>query len=315
MIRTFRSTITNGTTLMHDPCTGLTHEPGQPLAGARLRLDDTIVRTWPDVPANRVPSTHPISVCWSPIVRCNLACPYCLDDKTTTRLPPREMRRVARVLADSPILAVDISGGEPLLIRDLPALADQLTSGGLVVSVTTNGWHLARRVPALAGHIDAIRVSLDGATATTHDHLRRAPGSFDRAVNGIQTAVSAGIPVRVQTVLMNSTTPDAQAIVDLAISLHTTGVTFLQHLPLGDGAATNPDEALSDDQARAIVASLHVPASITVRLRERGAASGFTVVRADGRVYRNDENAENIAATRPLTGPSDLATFDLIERS
>jgi len=306
VIRTFRSATADATTLVHDPRTGLTHRADRPLAPARLQLDDTAVATWPVVPAHEIVRSQPLSLCWSPIVRCNLECPYCLDDKTVAEASGQSRRRIATILAGSGVLGVDISGGEPLLLRDLPALADILTDGGLVVSVTTNGWHLTRRVNDVAGHVDAVRVSLDGPSAKIHDGNRRSPGSFDRAVDGIRAAIAAGIPCQVQTVLMASTAAHAQDMVDLADDLGAGGLTFLQHLPIGDAAGNCSGEAISDDMARALIARLCVPTGLTIRLRERTSAGGFTVVRADGKVYRNADDAEHIAALRPLTTPADL---------
>lgn len=77
------------------------------------------------------------------------------------------------VLAAAGVLGVDISGGEPLLLRDLPALARRITAcARTAVSVTTNGWHLARRAENLAEALDAVRISLDGPDEASHDRCR-----------------------------------------------------------------------------------------------------------------------------------------------
>lgn len=167
--------------LVHDPATGLTHHAPEPLPAGRLRLEQTEVSSWPVVPPSGLDRTMPVSVCWSPIVRCNLHCPQCLDDTTVPELDAAARDRIAAVLAASGVLGVDISGGEPLLLRDLVALAQRVTGGGrTAVSVTTNGWHLARRAEELAEAVDAIRVSLDGPDEASHDRIR-GTGSFARA--------------------------------------------------------------------------------------------------------------------------------------
>ena len=304
--RTFRATERDGTTVVHDPATGLTHAAPRPLAPGRHQLDAAEVTGWPVHSPSDHSSGLPLSVCWSPIVRCNLACPHCLDDKTVTAAGPVDSLRIASLIGAAGIPAVDISGGEPLLLRDLPRLAKTLTAAGCAVSVTTNGWHLKRRVPELAATIDAIRVSLDGPQAWVHDTWR-GPGSFERAVSGIRAAVDAGIPVQIQTVLMASTYRYLQKTVELAAITGALGVTVLQMLPIGDGAALAPNETVCDEEARRIVDSLTVPDGLTVRLRTREAAAGFTVIRADGWIWRNTHRAEEISAVRPLTRPADVA--------
>lgn len=201
-----------------------------------------------------------------------------------------------------------ISGGEPLLLRDLPDLARRVAAGGgTAVSVTTNGWHLARRAGEIAGAVDAVRVSFDGPDQTRHDRLR-GDGSFRRAAGGVREAVRVGLPVQLQTVLMSTTRTHAQAVVDLAVALGAGGVTFLQMLPIGAGTALAAEQSLPDEVAQDAVAALDTPTGFRLRLRLRDAdAAGFTVVRADGWVWRNDAGAAGIARLHPLREPADLA--------
>lgn len=292
--------------LVHDPATGLTHHAPNPVATGRVRWEQTEVSDWPVVAPAELDRAMPVSVCWSPIVRCNLHCPHCLDDTSVPELNKSDRGRIARVLAAAGVLGVDISGGEPLLLRDLPALAQQITAGGhTVVSVTTNGWHLARRTDELAAAVDAIRLSLDAPDAASHDRLRGA-GSFARAQDGIRAAVSAGIPLQIQMVLMASNHATTQQLVNLAADLGAGGVSLLQMLPLGAGRR-RPEEMLSDLAATRLLTGLQVPDGLEVRLRTRTAAGGFTVVRADGRVWRNDHQALHIDGVRPLITAADLA--------
>ncbi len=292
--------------LVHDPATGLTHRAPTPLPTGRVRHEETEVSSWPVIAPAELHRLMPVSVCWSPIVRCNLHCPQCLDDTSVPELEATDRARVAGVLAAAGVLGVDISGGEPLLLRDLPALARRVAAGGrAAVSVTTNGWHLARRAEELAEAIDAVRVSLDGPDEASHDRIRGS-GSFTRARKGIRAAVSAGIPLQIQMVLMTSNYATAQQMLDLAAELGAGGVTFLQMLPLGAGRRLR-EEMLTDPAAIRLLAGLRVPEGLRIRLRTRTSAGGFTVVRADGRVWRNDKRALRIDGVRPLTTVTDLA--------
>ncbi|MEV0675862.1 radical SAM protein [Actinosynnema sp. NPDC050436] len=294
-----------GTGVVYDPLTGSTHRIGQPILAGRTALTNEGITSLPEVHPGELGDVMPVSVCWSPIVRCNLACPHCLDDKTVPEPVRGERAEVAARIASSGVLGVDVSGGEPLLIRDLPTLLDVLVDGGCAVSVTTNGTHLPRRAEALARRVDAIRVSLDGPDPERHDRWR-GKGCFAKAVSGIRAALAYGIPTQIQTVLMRSTAAGLPELVELADHLGVHGVTVLQYLPFGDGASLATTEQVPDEDARHLVAALGTT-PVPVRLRTRADAAGFTVVRADGQVWRNTPDTTAIAALRPLTGPVSLA--------
>jgi sulfatase maturation enzyme AslB (radical SAM superfamily) len=293
----------------HDPSIGLTHDAsGLDVDPGRALLDDSAVDHLPVVTPRQLDRDVPVSVCWSPIVRCNLSCPHCLDDKSLSAEGLPRRREIAGILSRSGVLGVDISGGEPLLMREIPELVRLLQAGGrCAVSITTNGWPLARRAAELTGVADAVRISLDGPDAASHDAWR-GEGSFRRALEGIGACTRLGIPVQIQTVLMVSNRHGAQAMVRLASDAGALGLTFLQMLPIGEGKALGEREALTDDDARSLVGGLQVPAGLHVRLRERDAAGGFTVIRADGMVWRNLPGAASIRPVRRLLDPRDLAT-------
>jgi hypothetical protein len=84
-------------------------------------------------------------------------------------------------------------------------------------------------------------------------------------------------------------------------------VTFLQMLPIGRGQELAWREMLTDQDATRLVRGLRVPEGLDVRLRTREAADGFTVIRADGQVWRNAAGAMAIHPARSLAQPGDLA--------
>lgn len=293
-------------TLVHDPLTGLTHQAPSYLRSGRASLDPRTVTAWPRIAPGETGRCVPVSICWSPIVRCNLSCPMCLDDTSVRELGRAHRAQIAEVIGASGVLGVDISGGEPLLLGDLPDLARTLTKAGCVVSVTTNGWHLSRRADELAGVLDALRVSIDGPSAPLHDAWR-GRGSFDRAVAGVRAAAAAGLPVQIQTVLMKSSSSSLQELVELAKDIGAAGLTVLQMLPIGAGECLADREMLTDSQAGELVDALSVPDDFGIRLRTCEEAGGFTVVRADGQVWRNRHPAQEISSIGPLREAADLA--------
>ena len=96
------------------------------------------------------------------------------------------------------------AGGEPLLHDGITHMLEAIKHEGLRTSVISNGWHLEKKADDLAAAgLDQIILSIDGATAKSHDKFRRLDGLFDRIVSGI-TAVRRCRPdiiVRVNTVV------------------------------------------------------------------------------------------------------------------
>jgi len=170
--------------------------------------------------------------------------------------------------------------------------------------MTTNGWLLKTRLGEIFNHVDALRISLDGPSSEIHDRLR-GHGSFARAVESIRAAVDAGCPVQIHTVLMRSNKDALPALVETALTLGVNGITVLQLLGLGEAVRLDPNEFLTDGEAAIAVDNLKVPSTF-VRLRTRSAAEGFTVIRADGHVWRNGDGSKTINPVIPLRSSKDL---------
>ena len=84
--------------------------------------------------------------------------------------------------------ALAFSGGEPLSRKDFFEVARHAVDRGLYVSVATNGTLLTKEnVQKLKqARVNYVDISIDGATAKTHDEFRGVPGAFDKAVTGLK---------------------------------------------------------------------------------------------------------------------------------
>jgi Radical SAM superfamily/Coenzyme PQQ synthesis protein D (PqqD) len=141
------------------------------------------------------------------------------------------------------IVEAVVTGGEPLLRRELTlGIVETLTEAGVGVALNTNGWFVdeeaARRLGA-AGGVTA-HVSLDGARAGLHDASRGVPGSWRRAVEGIDRLLSAGVGVCVVHVV----TPDnADVVPEFLEQMWTLGVPWVRITPvIVTGAAARGGE-------------------------------------------------------------------------
>lgn len=142
--------------------------------------------------------------------RCNLRCTYCMPEEVEFQprdelLSFEEIARFARIVARLGVNKLRLTGGEPLLRRDLPTLAAMLvnTPGIHDVAITTNGVLLANQAQALfdAG-IRRLNISLDALEAKTFQVIARRD-ALDQVIAGIEAARSTGFhPIKINAVAM-----------------------------------------------------------------------------------------------------------------
>jgi Fe-coproporphyrin III synthase len=120
--------------------------------------------------------------------RCDQRCAHCAIWSAT---PGAGMTRTERLQVVGEALALGVrrallTGGEPLLSPDFEPVAEALVRGGASVLLATNGRLIAARVDEIVRFCAEIYVSLDGATAESHDRLRGVP-SLGRVAQGLAT--------------------------------------------------------------------------------------------------------------------------------
>ncbi|HEX9653029.1 MAG TPA: radical SAM protein, partial [bacterium] len=137
-----------------------------------------------------IPTMGPLKAEWQVINQCNAKCLTCQDWQgriDPTLLNTAEGKRLIRELADSGVLHLCFSGGEPLLRRDLIDLINYAKKQGLTTSLMTNGLILTeRRARELANaKLDTVFISLDAADPKLNDEIRGLRGYFNLAMSAI----------------------------------------------------------------------------------------------------------------------------------
>jgi GTP 3',8-cyclase len=154
--------------------------------------------------------------------RCNLRCRYCMpreifgpDHAFLERdelLSFEELTRVLTAFVELGVTKLRLTGGEPLLRRDLPDLVRMLTSldGVTDLALTTNGILLPRVAAELAdAGLQRVTVSLDALDDATFRAVADTPLAVDAVLAGIDAALAAGLsPVKVNTVLQRGVNDD-----------------------------------------------------------------------------------------------------------
>lgn len=122
-----------------------------------------------------------------PHSRCNCRCVMCDIWRRTEAqdLTQDDIRRWSGDLRRLGVEQVVLSGGEPLMHSDLPALAKALRATGASLTLLTTGLLLAQAAETIDGLFDEVIVSLDGPREV-HDAIRRVPGAFDRLAEGVR---------------------------------------------------------------------------------------------------------------------------------
>jgi cyclic pyranopterin phosphate synthase len=164
-----------------------------------------------------------------------------------------EIERLARLLCRLGIAQVRVTGGEPFLRRDLPALIGRLSviPGLRDLSLTTNAVRLAPLAAALkAAGLNRINISLDSLRPERFYRITRG-GELAKVLNGIEAALAAGlIPVKLNTVVMRGVNDDE--LTDLIRFAEGKGVTlrFLEVMPLGSVGPDNRAQFMPASEIR-----------------------------------------------------------------
>ncbi len=226
--------------------------------------------------------------------RCNLRCIYCnpLGDcgffEHEEILRFEEIERIAGLLTECGISKIRLTGGEPLVRKDIVSLVGKLSAITAVESLalTTNGVLLDPLAAQLkdAG-LQRVNISVDSAQ---RDSYRRITG-FDllpKVTKGIYKAIEAGLtPVKINSVIIKGLNDSAEQITALAgMSIHLPlTVRFIEYCPTGKN--TNPaSDYLPNKDVRAIIERKYGPLYSVVEGHSHGPALNFKVEDSAGAI-------------------------------
>ena len=153
--------------------------------------------------------------------KCNLRCVYCMPLaglewlRRDELLSYEEIAQVVAVMAGMGLRRIRLTGGEPLVRRDLPALVRLLAAvpGIEDIALSTNAVLLEDVADDLrAAGVGRLNISLDSLQPARVDALARRPGSYDRIMHGIAAAERAGFePIKINCVVMRGRNDDELA--------------------------------------------------------------------------------------------------------
>jgi cyclic pyranopterin phosphate synthase len=190
--------------------------------------------------------------------KCNLRCVYCMPEeglpwlKREQILRYEEIAEIVRVMADQGLRRIRITGGEPLVRRDLPSLVRMIRAVPQIedVALSTNAVLLHEMANELrdAG-VDRVNVSLDSLRPDRIDAISRRAGSAEGIFRGLEAAERAGFaPIKVNCVVMRGRNDDEVADFAAITRERPWHVRFIEVMPTGENLGVSADEFVSSDE-------------------------------------------------------------------
>jgi len=232
---------------------------------------------------------------WEVTRTCNLSCVHCraaaIDKPYPNEFSTQESLSLLDEVASFASPIIILTGGEPLLRPDIFEIASYGTAKGLRVVLATNGTLLdgetSRRLRDSG--IQRVSISIDGATAESHDRFRQVDGAFAGALRGVAFLKEAGLEFQINTTISRVNLEEVPAIQNLAVELGAVAHHIFLLVPTGRAKDFREQEIDAADYER----TLHwfydqrrrVPLQLKATcaphyqriMRERARANGETV--------------------------------------
>jgi cyclic pyranopterin phosphate synthase len=223
--------------------------------------------------------------------RCNLRCQYCMPEEGVQTMDHKqilsfeEIFTVVEVAASLGVKKIRLTGGEPLVRKDLEKLIFMISQiqGIEDISLTTNAIYLADRIDDLkAAGLNRVNISLDSLDADKFRELTRG-GDLSRVLAGINAAIEKGLnPVKVNAVVIKGFNDNEIAdfirwTIDTPIQMR-----FIEYMPIGDSLVWK-DGYFPLEQVRSIAESIGTVVD-DVGVRGNGPAEVFKLDGAAGSI-------------------------------
>ncbi|MDD2335058.1 MAG: radical SAM protein [Geobacteraceae bacterium] len=180
-------------------------------------------------------------IAWEVTQKCNLKCVHCRcssdEESSEGDFTTEEGKNLLTEIARFSKPVVVLSGGEPLLRKDIFELADFGSSLGLRMCMATNGAlvddEVCRKMRAV--DIKMVSLSLDGSSAAIHDDFRQCPGAFDGVIRAAETFRRNGQKFLINSSFTKRNQADIPKVFHLAKSLGATAWYMFMIVPTGRG--------------------------------------------------------------------------------
>jgi AdoMet-dependent heme synthase len=195
----------------------------------------------PETAITNLNNKGPRIVSWNTTLKCNLKCDHCYinanHNEDKTELNTAEGKQLIDQLAELGRLILVLSGGEPLLRKDIFELAEYGVKKGLIMTMGTNGTYIDDEVSKhiFDCGIRKVAISVDSSTPTVHDEFRGVKGAWNKAVEGVKSCIRNGIDVQFNVTMTRQNYSDFGAILGMANTYGVKNVHLFFLVPTGRG--------------------------------------------------------------------------------
>ena len=205
---------------------------------------------------------RPFIAIWEMTQACDLACVHCRasaqPDRNPMELSTDEGKHLIDQIAALKVPVFVLTGGDPIKRPDLFELISHARSVGVRVSLTPSATPLLTKdiiVRLKEAGLARLAVSMDGASAETHDAFRGMSGSFARTLDAVRWANEIGLPVQINTTFSRRNIDEIDSIVALMEKLKITLWSVFFLVPTGRGKL---NDLLSADEFESVFAKVIV---------------------------------------------------------
>jgi MoaA/NifB/PqqE/SkfB family radical SAM enzyme len=183
----------------------------------------------------------PLSVILQVTKRCDFNCVFCSE---TLQMRDPTLEQLDSIRANlAGVQRVFLSGGEPLLRRDLPEIVGMYD--GFIIGLPTNATRGVAMAPRLAGKVAFVNIGFDGPRAT----FARVRGDYDKAMSGVRAFTAAGLPISLSAVVQRSTLHALPYLYQIADVLDAGKLKLILPLRKGNALGLPEREFISVDEA------------------------------------------------------------------
>jgi len=241
--------------------------------------------------------------------RCNFRCVYCMPKEIfgpDYKFLPRselldfdELTRLVQIFKDRGVTKIRLTGGEPLLRKNIEHLIENIAAlGGLDIALTTNGSLLAKKARSLrnAG-LERVTVSLDAIDEPTFQKMNDAEFPVSDVLEGIDAAAAAGLaPIKINMVVKRGL--NEHSILPMAEHFRGTGhiLRFIEFMDVGSTNGWRMDDVISSGEIVERIGAVHpleqaephYSGEVAERWRYRDGAGEIGVISSVTQAFCND---------------------------
>jgi MoaA/NifB/PqqE/SkfB family radical SAM enzyme len=184
----------------------------------------------------------PLSVILQVTKRCDFGCVFCSE---TLHMGDPTLAQLDIIRANlAGVQRVFLSGGEPLLRRDLPEITDMYS--GFIIGLPTNATRGLAMAPKLAGKVAFVNIGFDGPRST----FSRVRGDYDKVMAGVRAFQQTGLPISLSAVVLRSTLPGLPYLYQIADVLDAGKLKLILPLRKGNALGLAEREFITVEEAR-----------------------------------------------------------------